>query len=112
MAHGHLLAFEIKVNKRTFTEAELIEYTADFAKRFDFKISAVRFFHSFIQKNILFVDGGHVEFTLPFMEAYLLAKKLHEEPTEALKYFQLGVGLFDITTFMLYAKMGLADELN
>jgi len=106
-----LLAFEIKVNKRTFTEAELIDYTTDFAKRFDFKISAVRFFHSFIEKNILFVDGGRVEFTLPFMEAYLLAKKLHEEPAEALKYFQFGVGIFDITTFMLYAEMGLADEL-
>lgn len=100
------------MNKRKFSEAELIEFTAEFARKFDFKISAVRFFHSFIEKNILFVDGGQVHFTLPFMEAYLLAKKLHQEPEQGLKYFQFGVGSFDIATFLLYAEMGLATNLS
>jgi nucleoside phosphorylase len=106
-----LLAFELKVNKRSFTEAELVKLTSEYAREFDYKISAVRFYQAFVDNGILFVDGDKVRFTLPFMEAYLLARKLHLEPKEALKYFQYGVGDFDISTFMLYSEIGIADEL-
>jgi nucleoside phosphorylase len=106
-----LLAFEMKVKKRTFSEDEVIAFASEFAKRFDFNISAVRFVSAFFERSILFLDTDGIRFTLPFMEAYLLAKKLHGEPDEALKYFLFGEGRFDAQTFALYAELGLADEL-
>jgi hypothetical protein len=106
-----LLAFEMNVNKRTFTEGQLIAFAAGFASRFDFKISAVRFVSAFIEKGILFIDAGLAQFTLPFMEAYLLAKELHREPSEASEYFQLGEKRFDVQTFALYAELGVTDQI-
>ncbi|MGE0285234.1 MAG: hypothetical protein AB7I42_01240 [Bradyrhizobium sp.] len=106
-----LLAFEIKANKRRFKEQEIVRLAAEFAERFDFRISASRFVAAFIEKGILYLDGDHVSFTLPFMEAYLLAKKLHSEPSEAIRYFEFGMGNFDARTFGLYAELGLSDGL-
>jgi hypothetical protein len=50
-------------------------------------------------------------FTLPFMEYYLLAKRLIEQPSKASSYFSLDSDEFDYPTFTLYAEMGAAPEL-
>ncbi|HXQ32557.1 MAG TPA: hypothetical protein VN843_00910, partial [Anaerolineales bacterium] len=105
------LAVEMNVNKRSFTQDQLVAFAAVFAARFDFKISAMRFVHAFVEKGILFFDGDRVLFTLTFMESFLLAKKLHSESTEALKYFRLGEKSFDLRTFALYAELGISDQL-
>jgi len=52
------------------------------------------------------VEDGHIRFTLPFMEAYLLAKRLTENPPEAAKYFTILSEEFDHGTFAIYAEMG------
>jgi nucleoside phosphorylase len=52
-----LVAFELNVEKRTFTEPELVKYADDFAKKYDFQISPSRFVSSFISKGILHIDG-------------------------------------------------------
>ncbi|MFC0239827.1 5'-methylthioadenosine/S-adenosylhomocysteine nucleosidase family protein [Rhodopseudomonas telluris] len=105
-----LLAREINVKKRSFSEAELIKFTEEFAERFDYKISAVRFSSAFMQKGILFIENGNVQFTLPFMESYLLAKSLHDDPEEAQRYFQFGTRAFDLPTFALFAELGLSKN--
>lgn len=105
------LAFEMNVNKRSFSPDQLVAFASEFAVRFDFKISSVRFVHAFVDKGILFFDGNRVLFTLTFMESFLLAKKLHGEPAEALKYFRLGEKRFDLRTFALYAELGISTEL-
>lgn len=106
-----LLAFEMKVNKTSFTEAQLTNFASQFAIKFDYKISPVRFCAAFIDNRILYVEGGKIRFTLPFMECFLLAKKLHEEPQHACTYFHFGDNSFDVSTFKLYAELGVADEL-
>ena len=52
-----------------------------------------------------------MSFTLPFMEYYLLAKRLIEQPSKASSYFSLDSDEFDYPTFTLYAEMGAAPEL-
>jgi nucleoside phosphorylase len=105
------LVFCMSAEKRTFTEAELTAYAEVFAKKYDFKISSSRFISLFIEKRILHVEGTAVRFTLPFMEAYLLAKRLTENASEATKYFSDLSKHFDYRTFTLYAEMGATPAI-
>lgn len=114
------LVFAIKVEGRSFTEAQLTEYAEAFARKFDFNVSPSRFVAAFIEKCILHLEGDQIRFTLPFMEAYLLAKRLAENANEAVKYFSISSRQFDHRTFTIYAEMGacgliiakLVDELK
>src|SRR5262249_55074965 len=55
-------------------------------------------------------EQGSARFTLPFMESYLLAKKLYEDKEVALSYFSPGAGGFNDTAFALYAELGPPPE--
>ena len=105
------LVFSIRAEGATFTESQLTAFADVFAKKFDFRISPARFVSAFIEKNILHIEGSQVCFTLTFMEAYLLAKRLTENPSEATKYFSLSSGAFDHRTFAIYAEMGASPEI-
>jgi nucleoside phosphorylase len=105
------LAFSIRADGHSFTEAQLTAYAEDFASKYDFNISPARFVALFIEKRILHVEDGCVRFTLPFIESYLLAKRLTEDPKEAAKYFSVSAAEFDHRTFALYAEMGAADGI-
>jgi nucleoside phosphorylase len=103
------LALLIRVEGRSFTEAQLTAYADEFSKKFDFQISPARFVALFIEKGILHIEDGTVRFTLPFIESYLLAKRLTESQTEAARYFSAKSTLFDHRTFALYAELGASD---
>ena len=105
------LAFLMRVKGRTFTEAQLTAYAEEFSKKFDFQISPARFVTLFIEKGILHVEDGHIRFTLPFIELYLLAKRLTEFPTEAAQYFSVKAKGFDYRTFALYAELGATPKI-
>lgn len=100
------LVHTMAAEKRSFTEDELTTYAHEFARRYDFNISANCFILSFIDNRILHVEDKVIRFTLPFMEAYLLAKRLLENPTDATKYFSSLYENFDYQTFSLYVEMG------
>jgi nucleoside phosphorylase len=106
------LAYEIKVEAREFTEAALTTYAESFAKKFDYPISPARFVALFIEKGILHRDANdRVQFTLPFMESYLLAKRFTEDPSDVDKYFTLRAEEFDHRSFTLYAEMGVSETI-
>jgi nucleoside phosphorylase len=106
------LAYSINAEGHLFTEAELTTYTESFAAKFDFNISPARFVALFIEKCILHIGaGGKIRFTLPFMESYLLAKRLTENPDEADTYFCIGSKELDNRTFTLYAEMGASEVI-
>jgi nucleoside phosphorylase len=100
------LAFDMNVEKRAFSESEIVTYADEFARRYDFKISPSRFIAAFIKRGILFVEGESVGFSLPFMESYLLAKRLHVDAKAAESYFEITAASFDLNAFSLYAEMG------
>lgn len=102
------LVVALHVKKKNFNEADLVAFVDEFRRKYDFNISSLEFVASFVNKGILHFEHGSVQFTLPFIESYVLAKTLHEQPSHAEDYFLFGSGDFDIPTFTLYAEMGVS----
>jgi nucleoside phosphorylase len=105
------LVFSIRAEGKSFSETELTSYTEKFARRYDFNITPIRFIATFMEKGILYFEEEKVRFTLPFMEAYLLAKRLTESESDALQYYDIKADGFDYPTFTLYAELGASSQL-
>lgn len=105
------LAYEINVSKNRFTHEELVAYTKAVSKEYDFEIDPIRFIQAFCDKGILHFEGGRVCFSLPFIESYLLAVELKENPETAACYFSSGEDHFDLATFDLYSEVGASDRV-
>lgn len=104
-------AVSTRIHGNQYTESELAAYVDVFAEKYDYDISAIRFIGAFISQHILYVDGGVVRFTLPFMEDFLLAKYLSQNQDIAKKHFDISSEIFDYRTFSLYAEMGASSEI-
>lgn len=99
------LVVELNVRKRTFNEAELVEYTAEFAAHYDFDIKPITFIEEFTKSGILFFDEDRVRVAIPFIESFLLAQELASKPEIAIEYFDLTDYNFDLATFDLYCEI-------
>lgn len=100
------LLVEMWVEKQTFSHAELIKFTSDFAREYDFDIQPIKFIQDFLDNGILHFEAERVCVTLPFIEHYLLALALSSNEDLAKRYFDLGSDFFDLPTFDLYAEIG------
>ncbi|WP_299842708.1 hypothetical protein [uncultured Jannaschia sp.] len=105
------LVLEIHVNKRSFTEADLISYTSDFAKFYDFDIKPISFIEEFVKTGILFFDNECVRVAIPFIESFLLAQELAVDNASAKKYFSLDDYDFDLGAFDLYCEIQPSPEI-
>jgi nucleoside phosphorylase len=105
------LVLAINVEKRSFSDSDIIKYTEEFSNEFDFEIQPIAFNQAFIEKGILAKTGNRIRFSLPFIEAYLLADELHNKPEVAKQYFDVSSDHFDLATFDLYSEIGASDEL-
>lgn len=105
------LVVELKVNKKSFNEADLIAYTTDFAAHYDFDIKPLAFIEEFIKSGILFFNNDRVCIAMPFMESFLLAQELASKPSIALQYFDLSDYKFDLATFDLYCELQPSEHL-
>lgn len=105
------LVVEIHVEKRSFDEARLIEFTQEFAVFHDFDIKPIKFIQGFVDQGIMHFDANKTHISLPFIESYLLASELHNNPELAKKYFDLNDLVFDMSAFDLYAEIGASPEL-
>ena len=114
------LAFEMRVEGKQFSESEAVEFAREFAQESDFEIDPIEFIQAFVDRGILHFDVNGVTISLPFIEAYLLAVELREQPEAAGKYFSLASEHFDILTFDIYCELGpaitivngITDELH
>lgn len=104
------LVVAIKLEKKSFTQAQLIDFVKGFAVEYDFDIDPLTFLYSFIDKGILHFEADEVRFSLPFIESYLLAVELSGRSELALKYFDLADAEFDLPAFDLYAEIGASSE--
>lgn len=104
------LAVEMEVEKRSFSQAELIDFTKNFSSEFDFGIDPLAFIKSFVDAGILHFTDDKAEFSLPFIKAYVLARRLVEEPTLAYRYFYSSTEI-DLQTFDLYAELGPSGKV-
>jgi len=106
-----VLAMDLNIEKKSMDESKLIQYTKDFAALHDFDIDALGFLKGFVDHNILNFFGGHVQFSLPFMEHYLLAKALSGAPDKASNYFGGSNLELDISTFDLYCEINPSKQI-
>jgi hypothetical protein len=100
------LAMSLNVEKKTFSQEELVKFTRDFAAESDFDIDLISFISSFVDKGVLHFENEAVRFSLPFIEAYLLALGLKQDDEAAVRYLDPNDGEFDLETFDLYAELG------
>ena len=105
------LVVELNVSKRSFNEAELVEYTAEFAAHYDFDIKPITFIEEFTKSGILFFDGDRVRVAIPFIESFLLAQELASKPEIAVQYFDLKDYDFDLATFDLYCEIQPCEQV-
>lgn len=105
------LAYALNVDKQEFSEGELVSYVEKIAAEFDYGVSAAGFVASFVAKGILHFEDNRVRFTLPFIESYLLAKRLVVVPDVAKEYFSIGDPGIDLRTFTLYAELGASQQI-
>ena len=100
------LAIEIALDKKNYSEPELISYIEEFSKKYAYPIKATNFLNGFLEKDILRFKSGSIEFSLPFIESYLLAVSLSRNEKSASTYFFGDLDGFDHETFDLYSEMG------
>jgi nucleoside phosphorylase len=99
------LVTELKVEKRTLTMASAVALASEFANLHGYDIDARDFVASFLDCSILHVVGDRLQFSLPFVESYLLALELSTSPEKALRYFDLEDEVIDLGTFDLYCEL-------
>jgi len=100
-----MLAVEIRVEKRPVTREGVVAIARDYAREFDFEVDPAAFVASFVDSGILHFHEDRVLFSLPFVESYLLAADLAEEPSKAQRYFDVDNDDFDVGTFDLYCEI-------
>ena len=92
--------------------SELTKMVEKFALEMDFDIDPIEFLAGFRDKGILHFDGDSVTFSLPFIERYLLAKRLSENRDLAVKYFDFPTKNFDPQVFDLYVEIGMHEVVK
>lgn len=100
------LVVDMHVEKRTFDQPALIQRVKDFAQKHDFDIDPMAFVQGFVDQGIMHFESDRVHISLPFIESYLLAAELADDPVSAAAYFDLGDQHFDLATFDLYSEIG------
>jgi len=99
------LVVEIKVEKRTFDQAQLVSYAESMSQEYDYGIAALSFVQGFVEKGFIHFEDGKAAITLPFMESYLLAVELADDSKLALRYFDMDDNDIDLLTFDLYSEI-------
>jgi hypothetical protein len=106
------LAVSLNLEKRSYAQSELIEFTKAFSGYHDFDIDPLEFIQGFINKGILHFENDSVRFSLPFIASYLLALELKDDDALAVRYFQTADDDFDLTTFDIYAELGASPNVT
>lgn len=105
-----MFALQVHLEKQNFSQADLISFTNEFARKYDFDIDPLGFIDGFVKQGIMHFENGIARVSLPFIEAYLLASELADNPDAAEKYFVID-GDFDFSTFDLYAEIGASNAI-
>lgn len=100
-----MIATEIRVEKRTMTREAIVSLAAGQATEFGYDIDPTAFVASFVDCGILHFSEDQVVFSLPFVESYLLAVELADEPDKAIRYFDLDDDAVDLATFDIYCEI-------
>jgi nucleoside phosphorylase len=105
------LAFEIRVEKRSYSKDGLITFVREFAAKKAVEIQPEEFLRGYFAVGLLNEANERVSFSVPFLEAYLLSERLRSDPTSAVFYFDPRQPEFDQFTFDLYVERGACEKV-
>ncbi|WP_343528651.1 hypothetical protein [Sphingomonas sp.] len=101
------LVVQQKVEKRKFSESDLVNFAKSMSDDFDYGIDPLSFISGFVDNGIIHFEDDVAHITLPFIESYLLAVELFSYPEMAMRYFSQELDdNFDYLTFDLYCELG------
>jgi hypothetical protein len=105
------LAVALKVEGETLNREALEGRVRDFAARKSLEIQPAEFLRGFFAVGLLHESGGIVGFSLPYLEAYLLAESLIKDSSTAKEYFDPNKAIFDHFSFDLYVEKGADNSV-
>lgn len=105
------LAFQIRVEGKTFSRETLSSYVREFGVRKALEVQPDVFLRGYFSVGLLNESSGQVSFSLPFLEAYLLSERLRTDAVAAAKYFNPHASYFDEYAFDLYVERGACSEV-
>jgi len=105
------LAFQLRVEGRLFSRAELNAYVADFGSRKALEVQPEEFLRGYFSVGLLHEASGKISFSVSFLEAYLLSERLRSDAPAATKYFDPDRVDFDQYAFDLYVERGACGEV-
>ena len=106
------LTEEIHIHGRSFNSSDLVQFVETFSTEQDFAIRPLDFIRSFQDKGILHFEDDVICFSLPFIEQYLLARRLVDRQELAVQYFDLDNKTFDPQVFDLYVELGAHSTIK
>ncbi|MFN0264423.1 hypothetical protein ACKTEK_11150 [Tepidamorphus sp. 3E244] len=102
-----MVAKLISVDKEKFDRKKLEELASIMAKQYDFDINPRLFIDGLCRNYIIsFNEDGLMEFSLPFVRAFLLADYFRSNLADAKSYFQFDDEGFDFSAFNIFAEIG------
>ena|SRR5688500_4938118 len=90
----------MEVEKRSFSQADLIGFAKEFSDTQDYGIDPLGFINSFVNSGIIHFVNDKAELSLPFIKSYVLASELVSNLETAKRYFYSGPEI-DLNTFDL-----------
>lgn len=104
------LVIEMVVEKRAFSEAELVKLASDLSKEYLYGLDPISFIKSFVDAGLLYFESDRAHLTLPFIEAYFLADEMSKNPDLATRYFGNFDDEIDMMAFDLYCEIGVSAD--
>lgn len=105
------LAFQLRVEGKSFSRLELNTYVAEFGKRKALEVQPEEFLRGYFSVGLLNETSGLISFSVSFLEAYLLSERLRSDAPAATRYFDPARTDFDQYAFDLYVERGACTEV-
>lgn len=105
------LAFELRVEARVFSRSDLEELARKFGAVKNLEVQPTQFLDGFFKVGLLNDCDGGIAFSVPYLQAYLLAERLKGDPPAAERYFDPSKDDFDHFSFDLYVERGPGEAV-
>lgn len=106
-----LIVLTVVTSGKQMTDAALGELANNFLKEHRFDLNQSEFLSPFFKIGLIYQAGGEIHFTHPYLESYLVAQSLRENPSTAKEYFDPERETFNYYAFDLYCEMGPCSEV-
>ena len=105
------LSLKMAEDRTALAEEDLIAFAKAYLTEYKFRVEAGDFLKPFYDMGLLYISGGRVYFTHPYLESYILAQALREDSERAIKYFDPLADQFNYYAYDLYCELGPSADV-